>query len=223
MNKNRASTQKNSLSSAAHKDYPQQVVNVTVDTTPNPHSLKFCLNQPLGCESWEASDISQAGRSPLAVKILGFPWAKRVFIGSDFLTLTKEEWVDWKTLKDPLIQLIQEHIQNGEAVLLPEEEEYFLQDKKPDSLAADLQENKAKSPFEQTVIKKIKHLIQTHIQPAVARDGGFIAFTDYKKGVVFLKMQGACSGCPSATFTLKQGIENHLRSHIPEVKQVVAL
>ena len=184
-------------------------VCIVVEATPNPQSMKFCVNHRISEENWETEDISQAERSPLAQKILGFPWAKKVFIGPDFVTITKEDWVKWEILAEPLSQLIQEHIVNKETVLLPE-------------TPLNCEEKEA-DPTNLHIIEKIKHILQKDIQPAVATDGGFISFAGYEKGIVFLKMQGACAGCPSASLTLKKGVESHLKSQIPEVREVVAL
>ena len=185
---------------------------VSAEGTPNPQSLKFSLNQRIADEKWEVENISEAGRSPLAQKILGFPWATKVFIGENFVTISKENWVDWDVITEPLSQLIQEHIAEGQTVL------HSALSEANDSKTEDA-EQKDLSP---TVIK-IKELLAKDIQPAVAMDGGFIAFAGYEKGTVFLRLQGACAGCPSSSITLKQGIENHLRSHIPEIKEVVAV
>lgn len=187
-----------------------QKITVFAESTPNPHSLKFTVNKHIVEEIWETEDITKAGRSPLAQKILGFPWASKVFIGSNFITITKEDWVEWDTLAEPLSQMIQEHIESGQAVLLAPPTE-------------STNETDASAPLDSATIQRIKHILQTEIQPAVAMDGGFIAFAGYKNGTVFLKMQGACSGCPSSSVTLKQGIETHLKNQISEVQQVVAL
>ena len=190
-------------------------ITVSVEPTPNPHSMKFTVNQNIAKENWETEDITKAGRSPLAQKILGFPWASRVFIGSNFITINKEDWVEWEVLTEPLSQMIQEHIESKQAVLHPpisEEKQNKTTDHSSNISNTDSQ-----------TVQKIKQILESEIQPAVAMDGGFIAFAGYEKGTVFLKMQGACSGCPSSSVTLKQGIETHLKNQIPEVQQVVAL
>ena len=186
---------------------------VSAEDTPNPQSLKFSLNQIIADEKWEVENISEAGRSPLAQKILGFPWATKVFIGENFVTVNKEDWVDWDVITQPLSQMIQEHIAEGQAVLYPPAPA------EGNPSAEDSAEHEKTSP---TIIK-IKELLAKDIQPAVAMDGGFIAFAGYENGTVFLRLQGACAGCPSSSITLKQGIENHLKSHIPEIKEVVAV
>ena len=189
-------------------------ITVFAEATPNPHSMKFTVNQKWAEENWETENIAQATRSPLAQKILGFPWAVKVFIGSNFITVNKENWVEWDTLKDPLSDMIQEHIESGQAVLLAKApaSENSLE-------GQEIEGQESNSPITQ----QIKRIIDETVQPAVAMDGGFIAFAGYKEGTVFLKMQGACAGCPSSSITLKQGIESHLKSLIPEVQQVVAI
>ncbi len=196
----------------------QKQTTVLSSATPNPHSMKFSVNHNIAEEHWETENIQQAGRSPLAQKILGFPWATKVFIGPDFITITKEDWLKWDTLTEPLCQMIKEHITAGEPVLYPHATDTPAQSdetKEEDTLNPGLDD----SP----VVRKIKQILKRDIQPAVALDGGFISFAGFKKGVVFLKMKGACSGCPSSTVTLKQGIETHLKNQLSEVREVVAL
>ncbi|MDE0118454.1 MAG: NifU family protein [Bdellovibrionales bacterium] len=190
-------------------------ITISVEPTPNPQSMKFTISRNITEETWETEDITKAGRSPLAQKILGFPWASKVFIGSNFITISKENWVEWEVLVDPLSQMIKEHIESEQAILHP-------------PVSEEEQNNKMESPnnissTDSQTVQKIKQILKTDIQPAVSMDGGFITFAGYEKGTVFLKMQGACSGCPSSSITLKQGIETHLKNQIPEVQQVVAL
>ena len=173
--------------------------------TPNPHSLKFIVDSKICDETVEIKDRSQAKRSPLALKILGFPWAKSVFLGANFVTVTKEDWLEWDMICDPLSELIQDHLNNGEKALL--EKTLEQEPSKEDSQDA----------------QKIKEVLERDIQPAVAMDGGYIEFVSYKNGIVYLSLQGACSGCPSATLTLKQGIEERLKQFVPEIKEVVEI
>ena len=191
-------------------------IQISAESTPNPHSMKFTVSQNIAEENWEIEDIAKAGRSPLAQKILGFPWASKVFIGSNFITVNKEDWVEWEVLTGPLSQMIQEHIESKQVVLYPPEEVLEQTVEKTDSTANI-------SEADSDTVQKIKQILEKEIQPAVAMDGGFIAFAGFENGTVFLKMQGACSGCPSSSVTLKQGIETHLKNQIPEVQQVVAL
>ena len=192
----------------------EQKIKVYVEPTPNPQSMKFTVSQDIAAENWETKDITKAGRSPLAQKILGFPWASKVFIGSNFITINKEDWVEWEVLTEPLSQMIHEHIASKQVVLHPDVAE---EAQKETSSLSDT------SNQDSEIVQKIKQILETEIQPAVAMDGGFISFAGYENGTVFLKMQGACSGCPSSSVTLKQGIETHLKNQISEVQQVVAL
>ena len=116
--------------------------------------------------------------------------------------------MEWEVICDPLSDLIREHLDRGEKVLLPKREE--IKKETEDSEAVDSED-----------VKKIKEVLEKDIQPAVAMDGGYIEFVSYKDGIVYLSLQGACSGCPSSTFTLKQGIETRLRQFVPEIKEVV--
>jgi Fe-S cluster biogenesis protein NfuA len=182
--------------------------NTTVkyESTPNPSTYKFLFSQDLVTDTKEFNSPQEAEISPLASKIFGFPWTAKVYLGHDFVAVTKQDWVNWEVLAEPLTHLIQEHIESGEALLMeiPEttsEEEILLD---PLSL-------------------KIRSAIKAEIQPVVALDGGEIVFHSYKDGVVFIKMQGSCSGCPSSTATLKDGIEVRLRELFPEIKEVVAI
>ena len=177
---------------------------VFYENTPNPHSLKFIVDSKICDEIVEITDREQAKRSPLALKILGFPWAKSVFIGENFVTVTKEDWLGWDMICDPLSELIQDHLNNGEKILLPK---HF--------------ETEQKNQADSEDVKKIKEVLETDIQPAVAMDGGYIEFVSYENGIVYLSLQGACSGCPSSTLTLKQGIETRLRQFVPEIKEVM--
>ena len=179
------------------------MLKVTYETTPNPDSLKFVLSEKICDETVEFKDRQSAGRSPLALKILGFPWAKSVFLGNDFVTVTKEDWLDWEMICDPLSEMIEEHLKQGEKVLLPKKES--LKD----------------ASAETEDIKKIKEILEKDIQPAVAMDGGYIEFVSYEKGIVYLSLQGACAGCPSSTITLKQGISARLQQFVPSIKEVV--
>lgn len=177
---------------------------VFYEATPNPQAMKFVITKNIANETVYFDDPQKAMRSPLASKLFGFPWAQAVMIGPNFVTVTKQDWVDWTVLADPLASLIGEHLERGEDVLLPE---------------AAIDQNSDESPAVQT----IKHVLDKEIRPAVAMDGGDIVFNRYEDGIVYLYMQGACSGCPSSTMTLKQGIEARLKEVLPEIKEVVAL
>ena len=158
-------------------------------------------------ETREFTTPQDAEISPLASKIFGFPWTSKVYIGKDFVSITKQDWVDWTVLAEPLNGLIQEHLDKGEKV---------MHDFDPNqAAAADVDTD--------PVVIKLKQIIKNEIQPVVALDGGEIVFHSYKDNVVFIQMKGSCAGCPSSTATLKDGIEVRIKELIPEVIEVVAV
>jgi Fe-S cluster biogenesis protein NfuA len=182
--------------------------NITVETTPNPEALKFVVNQPIATENRAFHSAADTASSPLAKKLFSFPWAQSVLIGPDFVSVVKQDWVDWEVLAEPLSQLIQEHLERGEGVL--------LEDVAPPA---------APVSSDDPLTQKIIDLLNNEIRPAVAMDGGDIVFQkfDSDSGRVYLRMQGACSGCPSSMFTLKEGIETRMKEAIPEVQEVVSI
>lgn len=179
-------------------------VEVYYEATPNPQTMKFFLGQQITEENLNVDSVEQSGRSPLAQKLFGFPWMAGVFIGPNFVSITKQDWVDWSVLADPLCDLIAEHVSEGEPVILP----------------ADSAEE---STDDSVTVREIKKILNEEIRPAVAMDGGDIVFGRYENQVLYLRMQGACSGCPSSMITLKEGIEKRMQERIPEIKEVVAL
>ncbi len=186
-------------------------VQVFYQATPNPDSMKFIVDRNIASENLTFTSQESAGRSPLAVKILGFPWAAGVFIGVNFVTVTKQNWVEWEILADPLSDLIREHIQSGQPVVGAE-------GGSSSSVSGD--EDK---PGDSPIVLKIKKILRDDIKPAVAMDGGDITFDRFEDGKVYLQMHGSCSGCPSSTMTLKEGIETRLKDAIPEVTEVIAV
>ena len=179
---------------------------IRFEQTPNPASLKFVANQAIAPRSSEFKSAMDAVTSPLARKIFGFPWTAGVFIGCDFVTVTKQDWVEWEVLAEPLAGLIREHLNRGEPV-------------SAEGLVAMADEEVNSEDSEQ--VKTIKRVINQEIRPAVAMDGGDIIFQKYVDGTVYLLMQGSCSGCPSSTMTLKMGVEARLKEVLPEIKEVV--
>lgn len=183
-----------------------QTPNVQVSTheTPNPSTMKFQFSHPVLAEPLEFRDVRDCHSSPLAMKLFGFPWVSEVFLGSDYMTVTKKDWVEWEMLAQPLTSLIQEHFDQGEPVVHQSEAE--------DESTNDL-----------PVVREIKRCLREEIRPIVAMDGGDIRFVKYEDGVLSLRMMGACSGCPSSQQTLKDGIEVRIRELLPEVKEVVSV
>jgi Fe-S cluster biogenesis protein NfuA len=181
---------------------------IIYESTPNPQAMKFIVtDREIAQESANFPSAKEAGRSPLALKLFGFPWASGVFIGTNFVTVTKQDWVDWTVLADPLANLIEEHIVRGEPVLKP-----------LDSSKATSSDTMFSSD---PIVAKIQQFIEYEVRPAVAMDGGDVAFVKFESGIVYLNLKGACSGCPSAALTLKEGIESRLKAAVPAVQSVV--
>ena len=182
--------------------------HVFYEATPNPQSMKFVITQPIAHESVNFATAADAIRSPLAQKIFGFPWAAGVYIGTNFVTVTKHDWVDWDVLAEPLSGLIKEHLESGALVLFT-----------PTGGASAEDDDASDSP----TVAQIKRILRDEIRPAVAMDGGDITFDRFEDGRVYLHMQGACAGCPSSAMTLKDGIETRLKQALPDVREVVAV
>ncbi len=179
-------------------------MTVTYEATPNPSSMKFITGKIIADESIYFEDPQKTTRSPLAKKLFGFAWVQAVMVGPNFVTVTKQNWVEWPQLADPLSDLIAEHLERDEAVLLPAE-----------SLAP--------TSNDTPVVSLIKQILDEEIRPAVAMDGGDIVFDRYEDNRLYLHMVGACSGCPSSTITLKEGIETRLKQAIPEIIEVISI
>lgn len=180
-------------------------MKVTFETTPNPATLKFNFPQQITNDSFDFPNVESTEKSPLAAKIFGFPWTAGVFIGPDFVTVTKQDWVDWDILATPLAGLLGEHIESGQPIMI------------------ELEENLDENANDSEVVRQIKRILQNEIKPVVALDGGDIVFSKYEDQVLYIHMRGACAGCPSSQATLKDGIEVRLKELIPEIKEVVAV
>lgn len=178
---------------------------IETEGTPNPATLKFLPGRDvLGTATADFAAPEAAERSPLALALFQLPGVARVFLGADFITVTKAGGIEWQALKPQVLGVIMEHFLSGRPAL--------------EGAGADADEDVA--PEDAEVVAQIKELLDTRVRPAVAGDGGDIVFRGYRDGVVRLHMQGACSGCPSSTATLKHGIENMLRHYVPEVVAV---
>lgn len=182
---------------------------IQTEETPNPAALKFLPGRVV-MESgvMEFTSPEMAWRSPLVENLFKIPGVCRVFLGSDFITISKIEDTNWILLKPLILSTIMEYFMVHAHVHLKEIED---------------QCSSSSSEEDEMVVKEIKELIDTRVRPAVAQDGGNIVFDHFENGVVYLKLQGACSSCPSATATLKTGIENMLRHYIPEIQEVRAV
>ncbi len=187
----------------------EERVEFYYEATPNPQTLKFVCSRQLTDESLSVTSAKDASRSPLAQKLFGFPWMSSLLIGTHFVAITKMDWVSWTTLADPLRDLLEEHVNTGQQILQP--------------VKTPSQTNEPNSLDPSGLVQQIINLLDLEIRPAVAMDGGDIVFDRFEDGVVYLHMQGACSGCPSSTMTLKQGIETRLTAAFPQVREVVAI
>jgi len=180
---------------------------IETEGTPNPATLKFLPGREvMGFSTADFASAASASRSPLANALFALPGVARVFLGGDFITVTKNEDLSWQALKPQVLGVIMDHFVAERAVI------------EDDGDALSGQEDV--DPADQEVVDQIKELLDTRVRPAVASDGGDIVFRGYREGIVRLHMQGACSGCPSSSATLKHGIENMLRHYVPEVVAV---
>jgi Fe-S cluster biogenesis protein NfuA len=176
------------------------------ESTPNPATMKFLPGQAVletGTANFAAADA--AGQSPLARRLFDLGGVEGVFLGRDFVSVTKSQDRDWDLMKPGILSAIMDHYTSG----LPAME--------TGGTTAETGEGDSE------LVVQIKELLETRVRPAVAQDGGDIVFQGFENGVVYLHMQGSCSGCPSSTATLKMGIENLLRHYIPEVTEVRAV
>ena len=178
---------------------------VQTQETPNPNSLKFIPGKLVSNNgSFEINNKDEVNND-LVRNILSINGVTGIFLGEDFLSVNKKENIDWEDVKHIVISLINEFYSDGKE---------FIIDKKLD--------NEKQVDFDE-IEKQIIKILDTKIKPAVARDGGDIKFKEFKNGVVTVQLQGSCSGCPSSTMTLKQGVQNLLCHYISEVKEVIAI
>jgi Fe-S cluster biogenesis protein NfuA len=186
---------------------------IQTESTPNPATLKFLPGREVMGEASVADfpDAASAERSPLARALFANNDVKRVFFGSDFISVTKSEESDWRHLKPSILGAIMEHFTRGAPLM--------------EGAAEEAESEQSYSGEDAEIVSQIKELLDTRVRPAVANDGGDIVFRAYdgSSGVVSLHMRGSCAGCPSSTMTLKNGIENMLRHYIPEVTAVEAV
>ncbi len=178
---------------------------IQTQTTPNPNTIKFLPGQPLMASgSREFTDEASAKQSPLAERLFHLDGVKGVFFGSDFVSVTKSDDASWNFLKARVLAAVMEHFSMGMPLFVD----------------TGVSVDESVSEEDSEIVQQIKELLETRVRPAVAQDGGDIMFDRFDKGIVYLHMRGACAGCPSATMTLKSGIENMLRHYVPEVLEV---
>ena len=179
---------------------------VQTETTPNPNSLKFLPGKSVSkIGSYEITEKDKVNND-LIRNILSINGVNGIFLGSDFISINKKNNISWEDIKHVAISLINEYYEMGNEFVLNKEP--FAQNIEKDLIEIE---------------KKIIEILDTKIKPAVARDGGNIKFQEFKNGIVTVKLEGSCSGCPSSTMTLKQGVQNLLCHYIPDVKEVIAI
>jgi len=179
---------------------------IQTEGTPNPATLKFLPGRTVVTGApVDMPNPESARRSPLAERLFQVEGVTGVFLGGDFITVTKRADKQWELLKPALLGVIMEH---------------FIADRPVLSEAAAAVEETAE---DDEIVSQIKELLDTRVRPAVAQDGGDIVFRGFERGIVYVHLQGSCSGCPSSTATLRMGIENMLKHYVPEVMEVRAV
>lgn len=188
---------------------------IEVEPTPNPSTRKFLPGIPVmdsGSRDFTSADSASA--SPLAEALFSTGEVEGVFFGRDFISVTANPEVDWRGLEVDVLQILLDHFSSGAPLFRP-------------GSAADIHvaDDTAfeDDPADADIVEQIKELLETRVRPAVAQDGGDIVYRGYKDGTLFLQMQGACSGCPSSSITLKRGIEGLIKHYVPEVETVEAI
>jgi Fe-S cluster biogenesis protein NfuA len=177
---------------------------VQTEVTPNPNSLKFLPGKKVSNSGPYEINQKEETKNLLVRNLLSINGVEGIFLGEDFISINKKETIDWDEIKHIVISFINDFYSEGKE---------FVIDENLDDQNSDLDE------LEQKIVK----ILDQKIRPAVARDGGDIKFKEFKDGVVKVQLQGSCSGCPSSTMTLKQGVQNLLCHYLPEVKEVVAI
>ena len=178
---------------------------IQTQKTPNPNSLKFLPGKKVSNDGPYEILNKEEINNTLIRNLLSINGVTGIFLGNDFLSVNKEDKIVWQDIQHIIISYINEYYAEGNEYII-DKNNY---------------QNKEKNYSE--IEKKIISILETKIRPAVAKDGGDIKFKEFKSGVVKVQLQGSCSGCPSSTATLKQGVENLLRHYVPEVKEVIAL
>jgi len=193
-------------------------VTIYAELTPNPSTMKFVANKHLigTGDSIEFKTKAEArGYSPLAEELLSLPFVQGVFITANFVTITKTDNLSWDFITMELRQFIKDWIEGGKDILIQMPSPEAKQE-------SETKENPTKIYAESEYDDAIRDLLDEYVRPAVENDGGAIDYRGFEEGVVTVVLRGSCSGCPSSTATLKGGIENLLKQHLPEVKEVVA-
>ena len=194
----------------------EKTVSVYAEANPNPESMKFVMNVGLlpDGQSVDYPNLESAADSPLAQELFNFDYVTRVFIASNFVTVTKAANIEWVKLIPELRTFLKSYVEAGGPI--------FVEGFQANKPVAGSEAHADATEEDAAISKKVTDLLENYVRPAVEQDGGNISFKSYKDGVVTVHLQGSCSGCPSATVTLKAGIENLLKRMVPEVTEVVA-
>jgi Fe-S cluster biogenesis protein NfuA len=190
---------------------------IETEATPNPATLKFLPGRAvMGTGTRDFATAEEAGASPLATALFDLGDVTGVFFGSDFVSVTAGPGVNWAELKPEVLSILLDHFSAEMPLFTPGSAAGI-------SVPVDDHQGFADDPADAEIVDQIKELIETRVRPAVANDGGDIIYRGFDQGKVYLKMQGACAGCPSSTATLKNGIEQLLKHYVPEVTEVRAV
>lgn len=190
---------------------------IETETTPNPATLKFLPGRqvmPAGTREFTSPEAAEA--SPLAEAMFDTGEVTGVFLGADFVSVTAAPGADWSQLKPQVVAVLLDHFVSGAPLFAGGDASGIAVPSDDTDMAVE------EDPADADIVAQIHDLLETRIRPAVANDGGDIVYRGYRDGIVHLQMQGACSGCPSSTATLKHGIEGLLKHYIPEVTEVRA-
>ena len=185
---------------------------IETEATPNPATMKFLPGRPvMDSGTRDFATVDEAASSPLAETLFGLGNVDGVFFGRDFVSVTAAPGTAWNVLKPDVLDVLLDHFSANMPLF------------KPAGMAALDSVNFGDDPADADIVDQIKDLIETRVRPAVEQDGGDIVYRGFKQGKVYLQMQGACSGCPSSSATLKGGIESLLKYYVPEVTEVLAV
>jgi Fe-S cluster biogenesis protein NfuA len=192
---------------------PDNVFSMQIEKTPSPSTLVFRFQglEPFVDQPIEYQNVAETDSSPLAAKVFGFPWTQSVLLGQDFLSITKQDWVDWQVLTNSLADLLTQHLRQG----LPVYEAIELAENPTDSNEA--------SSSDSDLVLEIKKAIRREIRPIVSLDGGDVHFAGFSAGKLSVQFKGSCAGCPSKSVTLKEGIEVRMKELFPEITEVVGV
>ena len=194
-------------------------MSIHIQETPNPQTLKFIIENSVildGDTNITFNNVNECYGAPLAEQLLEIEGVISLFFSKDFISITKDNTSNWHHLKMLVKDIISDYIESGEPIFNSDVAVVSNDNSKTKNIQISDADN-----LDDEITKQIKEIIETMVRPAVAEDGGDIEFSEFKDGVVYVKLYGACYGCPSSTITLKDGIENMLKHYIPEVNEVV--